>query len=357
MSAFERASILAVSVLVLSGCTHQEAPQNIVVVHVGAGDWAAANVAAYVEPFEAETGIKVVRFADDIKTSQLRMMHDTDNVQVDVISMTAMHSARAAALGLLKEVDYSKYRPDEIEDMSDEVRKPWGVGALYYSMVLGWSARQPGTSVPTNWLDFWDVKRFPGKRTLMTGQYGDGPWEEALIADGVPKDRLYPMDIDRVFRSLDRIRPHVTKWWRVGSEGQQLFRDNIVDVGGVYDGRIAAIAAARTDAGFTYEQGKLLLDYWVVPAKAPHAANAQRFVEFATRARQQAIFAQRMAYGPTNLGAFEFIPDALARQLCSHPDNLARQIHMNIDWYTQTDEYGVSNIERLIERWTEWVLQ
>jgi putative spermidine/putrescine transport system substrate-binding protein len=343
---------------VVPGCTQETtADPNAVVVHVGGGDWATANIAAYVEPFERETGIKVIRFADDIKTSQLRMMHDASSVQVDVISMTAMHSTRAGSLGLLQPIDYSIYSPQELSGMSDEVRKPWGVGALYYSMVLAWSERGAGATPPRGWRDFWDTSRHPGKRTLLTGQYGDGPWEEALLADGVPMNELYPLDIDRVFRSLDRIRPSIVKWWRVGSEGQQLFRDDIVDLGGVYDGRVAEVGKSRPDIHFTYDQAKLLLDYWVIPVRAPNAKNAQRFVEFATRARQQASFAQRMAYGPTNLGAFAFLAPELARRLPSHPDNLAKQIHMDVGWYSQTDENGVANIERMIERWMSWVLQ
>lgn len=38
---------------------------------------------------------------------------------------------------------------------------------------------------------------------------------------GVPADRLYPMDIDRIFASLDKIKPHIRKWWGTGSEIQQ----------------------------------------------------------------------------------------------------------------------------------------
>src|SRR5256885_16366801 len=36
--------------------------------------------------------------------------------------------------------------------------------------------------------------------------------EFALIADGVALDKLYPIDIDRAFRSLDRIKKDVVKW-------------------------------------------------------------------------------------------------------------------------------------------------
>ena len=35
----------------------------------------------------------------------------------------------------------------------------------------------------------------------------------ALVADGVPKDKLYPLDLDRAFKKLDEIKPHIKVWW------------------------------------------------------------------------------------------------------------------------------------------------
>lgn len=330
-----------------------------VAVHVGSGNWAEANLEAYVLPFERSTGITVVRVADDMKLANIQMQNRADNVEVDVISLPALDALRAAQLGELAEIDYSIYAPQELARMAPETRKPWGVGALYYSMVLAWNARSfpdPATA-PRNWADFWNAGEFPGARTLVTGQYGDGPWEEALLADGVPIDRIYPMDVDRVFRSLDRIRPQVVKWWRVGSEGSQLFRDGQVVLGGIFDGRVSSGQAAPADVAFTFEQGKLMMDYWVIPKRSKHPAEAQRFIEFATRASQQAVFSQKISYGPTNLGAYDHIPPERARLLSSHPDNLARQFNYDHEWYLDTDENGVSNYEKLMQRWNEWILQ
>src|SRR5258705_369542 len=45
---------------------------------------------------------------------------------------------------------------------------------------------------PQSWADFWDVKKFPGTRSL----YNNAPrtLAFALLADGVAPDKLYPMD-------------------------------------------------------------------------------------------------------------------------------------------------------------------
>ena len=41
--------------------------------------------------------------------------------------------------------------------------------------------------------------------------------EFALMAAGVPPDKIYPIDIDRAFESYDKIKASVVKWWETGA--------------------------------------------------------------------------------------------------------------------------------------------
>lgn len=343
----------------IAGCSDSSAPshqERVVVVAVGGGQWAQANIEAYAIPFEKETGIKVVTVREDIELSTLKLMRETNAVEIDVADLGAVQAAQANRLGYLAAIDYTRYDPAELAQMSDEVKAPWGVGALYYAIVLGYATNRVGNAAPQSWSDVWDVERFAGPRTLMNGRLGVGPLEEALLADGVAVNELYPLDLDRAFRKLDEIKPHVVKWWTVGSEGQQLFRDGLVTLGSMFDGRLATLHDHGQPVAFTYNQGKRFLDYWVIPRGAPHEANAQRFIEFATRARQQAAFVQRIAYGPTNLGALQLVSPELARRLPSHSDNMKQQFALDAGWYAQVGPDGVSNLERVIARWNEWSL-
>jgi len=54
--------------------------------------------------------------------------------------------------------------------------------------------------------------------------------EEALLADGVAKDKLYPLDIDRAFRSLDKIKKDVAVWWTGGAQTSQMLKTGEVDM-------------------------------------------------------------------------------------------------------------------------------
>ncbi|MER9546900.1 ABC transporter substrate-binding protein, partial [Mesorhizobium sp. M0437] len=72
---------------------------------------------------------------------------------------------------------------------------------------------------------------------------------------------------------------------------------------------------------------------------------------------RQAAFAQLIPYGPTNLNAFKLIPEKVARKLASHPDYMANSVSVNGRWYAEVGSDGQTNVQRLAQRWNEWVLQ
>src|SRR3546814_12005440 len=88
---------------------------------------------------------------------------------------------------------------------------------MLWSYVIGYDGDRIKGPGPQSWADFWDMKRFPGKRGMRrTPKYS---LEFALMADGVPADRVYPMlrtpaGVDRAFRKTDETKPHVV--WRSG---------------------------------------------------------------------------------------------------------------------------------------------
>ncbi len=84
-----------------------------------------------------------------------------------------------------------------------------------------------------DWADFWNVSKNPGSRSLQ--RYAARVLAMALLADGVSPDKLFPYDLDRAFKSLDRIKPHVRVWWTQGPQSQQLLRDGEVDAIGMWD--------------------------------------------------------------------------------------------------------------------------
>uniref|UniRef100_UPI0013CF8107 extracellular solute-binding protein n=1 Tax=Klebsiella pneumoniae TaxID=573 RepID=UPI0013CF8107 len=67
--------------------------------------------------------------------------------------------------------------------------------------------------------DFFDLKKYPGRR--MMRKDSQAMLELCLLADGVPIDKLYPLDTRRAFAKLATIKKEVL-YWNSGAESQSL---------------------------------------------------------------------------------------------------------------------------------------
>ena len=64
---------------------------------------------------------------------------------------------------------------------------------LVWAQVLAYRTDAFKGAVPKGWADFWDTKKFPGDRAMVGTSAGGWPeMEFALMAAGVPADKLYP---------------------------------------------------------------------------------------------------------------------------------------------------------------------
>ncbi|WP_348637520.1 ABC transporter substrate-binding protein [Bradyrhizobium sp. ISRA443] len=328
-------------------------------VNVSGGDFGKAAIDAYVKPFEVETGIKVAPIAQEVHSAQIAMMVKAKAVTVDVVPFSPVPHASLVKDDLFEEIDYSIYNKEELGAIPDYCKQSYGIASYIYSynMVYNVTKFPAGKPRPTSWAEFWDAQRFPGTRSLQSGQYGTvGPWEEALLADGVPVDKLYPMDIDRIFSSLDKIKPHVVKWWTSASEIQQIMRDHVADIVQSSDGRALLLIENGEPIEINRNQAKLVWQYWSIPRGSPNAQNAQKFIEFVTRAEPQAALARLFPQAPSNRNALKLIPEKLARKLCTYPDYMATSYSINPRWYVETGLDGLTNAQHLLQRWNQWIL-
>ena len=111
--------------------------------------------------------------------------------------------------------------------------------------------------------------------------------EAALIADGVPMDKLYPLDVDRAFKKLEELKPHVLVWWDSGAQSAQILQDGEVDMVGAWNGRIQAAMKEPNDKGgplaITFNQQMLVSDCWLIPKGAPNKDLAMKAIAIMMR--------------------------------------------------------------------------
>ncbi len=347
----------AISSLSPLGGKSAAAQDNQVIMTVGGGAWEAAQDVAYFQPFQEETGIEVVKVPGP-EIAQLRAMVETGNVTHDLDSgLPAGDIYVLAEEGILEPIDYSFFDQETLDGMFDDAKYEYGVASLYYSLIGGYRS-DTFPEGPTTWAEFWDLEAFPGPRTLGPGlQTSYCTWEVALLADGVPAAELYPIDFDRALASLDRIRDEVVTWWDVGGVPAQLLTDGQVELASAWNGRIQALIDEGVPVGINWNEGILLWDLMAVPKGAPHVENAMKLLAFMSRADRQAVFAENIAYAPSNSNAYEFIPEERAAILPTAPALLEQQIPQDYAFWDSTDEAsGKKMIDVAAERWNAWLI-
>ena len=97
-----------------------------------------------------------------------------------------------------------------------------------------------GGKKPESWADFWDTKAFPGSRSLPHPDADLPELEFALLADGVPMDKLYPLDVDRAFKVAGPDQGVACKkFWDTGTLPGVLLSRKEVMMSTVWHGRLA----------------------------------------------------------------------------------------------------------------------
>jgi putative spermidine/putrescine transport system substrate-binding protein len=297
---------------------------------------------AWAEPFTEASGIRVVQDGPT-DYGKLKAMVESGNVQWDVVDVEADFALRAASEGLLEPLDFGVIQRDSIDPrfVSDH-----GVGSFYFSFVLGYNQGKVAGNAPQDWTALFDTATYPGKRALYKWA-SPGVLELALLADGVPADKLYPLDLERAFKKLDTIKQDIV-WWGGGAQSQQLLASGEVSLGQFWNGRVYALQQDGAPVGVSWKQNLVMADFLVIPKGAKNKDAAMKFLANASSAKGQADFANLTAYAPVNVGSVEQLNSDLAPSLpTAHVKD-----QVNLDY-----AYWAKNGEAISAQWNEWLVK
>jgi putative spermidine/putrescine transport system substrate-binding protein len=301
---------------------------------------------AYFEPFEKLSGIKVVAFPGSDMT-KIKAMVDTGNVDWDMAQ-----TGRSSVLNLQKrgdyfeKIDYSLIDPD----VDPAYRFDYGLEMLVWAQVMAYRTDAFKGEVPVGWGDFWNTKKFPGDRALLGAGSGNSPeLEFALMAAGVPPDKVYPIDMDKAFASYDKIKGDVVKWWETGAVPVQMLTDRDVVATSVWNGRMAALQAAGVPAAISWQQGLLKRDCWGVVKGAKNRVNAMKFIAYSTMAIPQARLSMLIPYGFVNNKSPEYLSAERMSILPSAPAIKSQLLPYDYMWW-------VDNRDAVVARFNKWLL-
>jgi len=246
-----------------------------VVVRGLGGAYQDAMDKALYKPFTAATGVDVV--VQPATAAQIRAMVEAKRVAVDVVDLVDVAQLALDRIGALEPIAYDRMQYTNPSDIHAPVRKANMVGNLYFATVLVYNTDAfKNRPHPTSWAEFWDVAKFAGPRTLADQKSGAAELEFALLADGVTKDKLYPIDIARALRSLDRIKPEIVKWWDTGAISAQLLERKEAVLGGLWNGRAQDLIDKGAPLAIEWNQAKRQVQYWSVIKPSTTAGLARR---------------------------------------------------------------------------------
>ncbi len=152
--------LLIVALCGLSACDSRRQERELTVVGWG-GSSQRAHRDAYWTSFVVHTGVAL---REDVwhggigvlRTKVQGGANDWDVVQVEVEELLL-----GCEEGLFEPIDWQMLGGRE--QYLDIATNECGVGAMVWSQLFGYdAARMP--QGPRNWAEFWDVKRFPGRR-------------------------------------------------------------------------------------------------------------------------------------------------------------------------------------------------
>ena len=310
-------------------------------------DWGGTNtdarIDAIVKPFEEQYGVDVTVVTPS-DYAKLISMVENNTTEWDVMNCDAYWGVYAGEQGYLEPMDYNTITTK----IDEEVQLEYVMGAEIYTSVIAWNnTKYDQDTAPQNWADFFDTQKYPGKRAVW--KYPVTVLEAALLADGVPMDELYPLDLDRAFAKLDTIKDDIV-WWTKGAEPSQMLSNGEADIALAWSGRIATAEEEGSPVDMSYNQGIEISAGWVVPKNAPNYDNAMKFIEFASEAQQQYEFSNRIPYGSTNPEAVALMSDDLKQSLGQTDEQLANEIYLD-------NTYWAEHLSEVEERFNEWLLQ
>lgn len=321
--------------------------QQITVVNFGGAN-ANAQKKAFYEPFEKK-GTKVVAVEYNGEQAKIKAMVETKNVTWDVVEVESPDVARGCDEGLFEPMDWSKVGAKG--DFVPAAVTECGVGVFVWSTVMAYDSAKLKTA-PKTWADFWDVKKFPGKRGLRKGARYN--LEFALMADGVKPADVYKVlatkdGADRAFKKLTALKPSI-QWWEAGAQPPQFLVAGDVVMSTAYNGRIDAANREGRKLAITWTGGIYDLDYWVIPKGTPNKAKALEFIAFASTPDAQAEYAKNIAYGPTNNKALAKLDAKVLADLPTAPANAKDALQFNIKFWADQGE-------QLEKRFASWAAQ
>jgi len=336
-------------VLVLSAASTLVQARDLTTVGFGGATQEAFDK-AYFKPYAAQSGKPIVQDTYGGGLAKQKAMVESGNPTWDLVQMDQNEMELACEQGLLEELDQKKLT--NASDVNPEAFSTCGVGAFIWSEVMTYDSKKFGSDGPKSWADFWNVKKWPGKRGLR--KQARMTLEIALMADGVAPNDVYKalatkQGQDRAFAKLDEIKPYI-QWWETGAQPLEWLAAGNVAVTAAYNGRIAIANQQGSNFPLIWQQQLYSMDYWTIIKNTPNKDDSYKLLDYILSSKAQGDFAHAIPYGIVNTKASKALDAKTVNALPNAPANMTDALLLDTPFWVNYEE-------DLMNRFTRWVAQ
>ena len=301
---------------------------------------------AFVRPFAKESGAKVLPDSPT-DNAKVKAQVDSGNVIWDAVDAAPAFVANECGK-LFEKLDYKIIDTSKLP--KNTPRSDCAVPSLAYGFGFFYNADKYKNAPPKDWTDFFDTKKFPGKRAI-DGRSTPTPGviEAALLAEGVPKSELYPLDTDKALKKWSTIESSVTTW-KTGAQQTQMAESGAADMVFAWSGRI--YEANKNGANFkpVWKDSFTLQDVFAVPKGSKNSNASMALINYALGSKQQAKMSELTSYSPVNTDAKPQLSKEAADFNTTSPEVL--KVAFSPDY-----KYWGDNLDKISAAWTKWLNQ
>lgn len=320
-----------------------------------------AEEAEILTPYRAETGLEVRMEDYSGGLAQVRAQVDTGRIHWDTVNLELFDAVRGCDEGLLEPIPPNRLSPGAdgsapVDDFAPETLTECGAGTVFYSTMYAYHPDAFPGERPARIEDFFDLERFPGRRGMRRSPLVN--LEMALMADGVPLDRVYavldtPEGLERAFAKLDTVRDEVV-WWEAGAQPPQMLADREVGLTTAYNGRMFNAQVIEEQPFVIVWDGQVLdVGQIGIVAGTENLEKALDFVAYYTTPEVVSRLTRRISYPPARSSGFPFVSKHITGidmlpHLPTAPQNRTRTLMSDWRWWSE-------NLDEMNDRFTAWL--
>jgi putative spermidine/putrescine transport system substrate-binding protein len=338
------------------------------------GAYTESQKLGYGDPTAAKLGIPVNWVDYTGGLSEIKAQKEAGAITWDIMDVYAKDTIIGCDEGLFVEFDFDKDfapAPDGTpasQDFFTSMPSKCAVGNILYSWNFAYNDATIGSKKPTTIKDFFNTKKFPGKRAIYKGAMSN--LEIALVADGVKAsgaqaggDLLYrKLEGAGIDRALNKIKALCTDpnggcvFWNAGAQPPELLANGEVVMATGWNGRFFNAQMEGTPIVQVWDAQILDYEYFVMVKGGPNDANgeAMKVLREMTSSEGLAGSAKYIAYAPwrkSSIAVMEagepWFKDGktnMVPHMPTNPANLKSHILMNPD-------YWADNQDEINEKW------